>query len=74
MPLKALIGFDHLTTLQQELELFWRKNFDWSCILFFINRYVALIYYIAMLPLRLFPSVSKVSVIPFRTTFVLKYF
>ncbi|EJF59418.1 hypothetical protein DICSQDRAFT_172019 [Dichomitus squalens LYAD-421 SS1] len=55
----TLVGFDHLITFQQELELFWSRRLNLSCMVFFFNRYVAVIYYVAMVPIRFFPSVTQ---------------
>ncbi|TBU58956.1 hypothetical protein BD310DRAFT_906268 [Dichomitus squalens] len=54
----TLVGYDYLTTFQQELALFWRSRPTLSSILFFFNRYLAIVYYIGMAPIRFFPSVT----------------
>ncbi|TBU38175.1 hypothetical protein BD309DRAFT_1023060 [Dichomitus squalens] len=52
----TLISFDHLITIQQELDLFWKKRVTLSSILFCFNRYTAIVYYVVMLPIRFYPS------------------
>ncbi|EJF59423.1 hypothetical protein DICSQDRAFT_34614, partial [Dichomitus squalens LYAD-421 SS1] len=54
--------YDYLTTFQQELALFWRSRPTLSSILFFFNRYLAIVYYIGMAPIRI-PSVCECVVI-----------
>ena len=57
----ALILYDYLTTFHQELELFWSRKFSGPSLLFYVNRYLGIVYYVAMLPIRFSPSVIKVS-------------
>ena len=60
-PESALILYDYLTTFDAELELFWTRKLSGPSLLFFVNRYLGIVYYIAMLPLRFAPSVATVS-------------
>ncbi|EJF59421.1 hypothetical protein DICSQDRAFT_172022 [Dichomitus squalens LYAD-421 SS1] len=55
----TIVVFDYLMTVQQELELFWKRRLNLSSILFLSNRYVAISYYVALLPIRFFPSVTQ---------------
>ena len=61
MPKSALILYDYLMTFHVELELFWTRKFNGPSLLFFVNRYLGIVYYIAMLPLRVTPSIVTVS-------------
>ncbi|TBU35432.1 hypothetical protein BD311DRAFT_647831, partial [Dichomitus squalens] len=44
----ALIGYDHLLSVSQELRLFWKGSINVASILFFTNRYLALFYYVGL--------------------------
>lgn len=44
----ALITYDYLLTVRREANLFWRQNISAASVLFFVNRYLALIYYVAL--------------------------
>ena len=57
----ALVGYDYITTFQRELRIFWRRRLSVPSLLFFFNRYLAIIFYIGMAPIRFFPSVTEVS-------------
>ncbi|PIL22788.1 hypothetical protein GSI_15483 [Ganoderma sinense ZZ0214-1] len=45
----ALVGYDYLLTVQRESRLFWkRRGVNAATILFFVNRYTAVIYYVGL--------------------------
>ncbi|KAI1794906.1 hypothetical protein LXA43DRAFT_854068, partial [Ganoderma leucocontextum] len=45
----ALVGYDYLLTVRQESRLFWKRRVpNTATILFFVNRYLALVYYVAL--------------------------
>ncbi|KAI1794911.1 hypothetical protein LXA43DRAFT_93312 [Ganoderma leucocontextum] len=44
----ALIGYDYLLTVGRESRLFWKRKVNTASILFFVNRYLALFYYVAL--------------------------
>ncbi|KAM5539505.1 hypothetical protein V8D89_006957 [Ganoderma adspersum] len=44
----ALVGYDYLLTVQRESRLFWKRRANAATILFFVNRYVALVYYVGL--------------------------
>ncbi|KAM5539506.1 hypothetical protein V8D89_006958 [Ganoderma adspersum] len=48
MGIAALVGYDYLLTVQRESRLFWRRRVNAATILFFANRYLALVYYVVL--------------------------
>ena len=46
--LTAWIGYDYLLTVQRESRLFWKRKVTAASILFFVNRYLALFYYVGL--------------------------
>nr|VWO99384.1 G protein beta subunit Gib2 [Ganoderma boninense] len=44
----ALVGYDYLLTVERESRLFWRRKVNTATILFFANRYLALLYYVGL--------------------------
>ena len=59
--LSVLILYDQLTTFHYELDLFWRRRFSGPSLLFFTNRYLGVIYYVAMVPIRIAPAFVEVG-------------
>ena len=59
--LVVLILYDQLTTFHHELDLFWSRRFSGPSLLFLTNRYIGVIYYVAMVPIRFVPSVIQVG-------------
>lgn len=50
--LAALISYDYILTVRQEARLFWKRKVNASSILFFSNRYLALVYYVGLIYYR----------------------
>ncbi|KAI1794918.1 hypothetical protein LXA43DRAFT_994885 [Ganoderma leucocontextum] len=44
----ALIGYDYLLTVGRESRFFWKRKMTAASILFFVNRYLALFYYVGL--------------------------
>ncbi|KAM5539494.1 hypothetical protein V8D89_006946 [Ganoderma adspersum] len=44
----ALVGYDCLLTVRRESRLFWKRRVNTASILFFVNRYIALVYYVGL--------------------------
>ncbi|KAM5539500.1 hypothetical protein V8D89_006952 [Ganoderma adspersum] len=44
----TLIGYEYLLTVRRESCLFWKRKVTAASILFFVNRYLALIYYVGL--------------------------
>ena len=44
----ALITYDYLLTVRREANLFWRQKINAASILFFVNRYFAVVYYVGL--------------------------
>ena len=44
----ALVGYDYLLTLRRESCLFWKRRVNAATVVFFVNRYVALVYYVGL--------------------------
>ncbi|KAM5539139.1 hypothetical protein V8D89_007196 [Ganoderma adspersum] len=42
------IGYDYLLTVRRESRLFWKRKVTAASILFFVNRYLALFYYVGL--------------------------
>ena len=48
LPSAALVGYDYLLTVRRESRLFWKRRVNTASILFFVNRYIALVYYVGL--------------------------
>ena len=57
----ALIFFEYLLTLDQEVKLFWGKKLTGAIGLFFANRYTTVIYTIYFMLTKLVPSTSATA-------------
>ena len=57
----VLVGYDYLLTVQRESRLFWRRRPNAASILFFTNRYLALVYYVVLAYYRCLPVPHSVS-------------
>ncbi len=46
----ALVGYDYLLTVWRESRLFWKfeRRVNAATVLFFVNRYFALVYYVGL--------------------------
>ena len=44
----VLVGYDYILTIQRESQLFWKRRVNAASILFFTNRYLALLYYVGL--------------------------
>ena len=55
----ALIFFEYLITVDQEVTLFWGKRLTGAVTLFFANRYTTIIYTIYYILLTLVPAIVK---------------
>ena len=45
-PTIALLVFEHLTTLDREIDFLWDHKFSWAKVIFLINRYIGLLYFV----------------------------
>ena len=43
-----MIAYDYVLTVPREARLFWKPKVNAASILFFVNRYLALVYYVAL--------------------------
>ncbi|TBU24074.1 hypothetical protein BD311DRAFT_672579, partial [Dichomitus squalens] len=48
----ALISYDYILTVQRESRYFWKRRVNAASLLFFINRYLALFYYVGLVYYR----------------------
>ncbi|KAH9939063.1 uncharacterized protein BXZ73DRAFT_44259 [Epithele typhae] len=55
--------YDYTITFSQEVDLFWRRRINGASILFFVNRYVALVVYIINIA-SFAPMTDKVGMNP----------
>ncbi len=44
----VLVGYDYVLTIRREYRLFWKRKVDGASILFYANRYIALLYYVGL--------------------------
>ena len=44
----ALIAYDYVLTVRREYILFWKRRRNLASLLFFTNRYLALLYYVGL--------------------------
>ncbi len=44
----AWVGYDYLLTVRRESRLFWKRKVTAASVLFFANRYLALLYYVVL--------------------------
>ena len=44
----ALIAYDYVLTVRREYILFWKRRKNSAWLLFFTNRYLALLYYVGL--------------------------
>ena len=57
----ALVGYDYLLTVQRESRLFWKRKVNAATIIFFVNSYLALVYYVGLAYYRCLPLSYPVS-------------
>ena len=57
----VLVIYEYLVTFSTEVQLFWAGEVTGASVLFFVNRYVQLVYTL-FAPLQLSPVINTVSV------------
>ncbi|TBU65274.1 hypothetical protein BD310DRAFT_953487 [Dichomitus squalens] len=63
----ALVGYDYVLTVSRELRLFWKGSINVASILYFTNRYLAVLYYVGL-------AYYRRLVLPFPVCQVQNYF
>ena len=53
----AVLHYDHFLTLQLEYKLFWLRKFSWVSVLYYLNRYAAIVASVTM-TVEMFVSLS----------------
>ena len=60
----VLIAYDYLLTIRRESRLFWKRKVNAASLLFFVNRYLAVFYYVGLAYYRCLDLPFPVRCIP----------